>query len=65
MITLRYDIVAAEEAGENKHPQLVMMDIGYDIREVKAWADKMENCWYFEVEEVKEILPDYVTVIEP
>lgn len=60
MVKLRYDIAKAEERGVKVHPQMDMINMGYEPE--KAKPDPSTNSWLFEVEEVIEPLPVYLQV---
>ncbi|WP_224994337.1 hypothetical protein [Cesiribacter sp. SM1] len=60
VIKIRYDIEKAEACKVKFHPQMVMMDMAY--KPTKFIADRENNCWIFEVEQVIEPLPPYLSV---
>lgn len=57
---LRYDLIgAAINFGINKHPQLQMDELGYQV--IGGVPQTLGDCWWFTVKEIIYPLPGYLT----
>lgn len=59
MKVLKFDLRDAYENGVTEHPQHVMKDLGYKVTKMRG--EPMGDCVFFEVENIIEPLPVYLT----
>jgi hypothetical protein len=65
MVVLRYQMQAADEAGEHRHPALVYREIG--LNPVHAWPESIADCWILHCteENVQSVaLPNFIVIVQ-
>lgn len=60
MKVLRLDLIGLYQAGITLHPQEYMKSLGYKY--TNSQPEPIGDCWFFEVDEIKEPLPPALTV---
>lgn len=60
-VLYRYSLQSADEAGENRHPQLVILEYFPDATEMDGHA--IGDCWLFKA--VEREAPGYFVVVKP
>lgn len=57
---LWYDVIEASYHGENRHPQVVIKELG--LKQIKAEPFMIVDGWRFEVEDNDVELPPWITI---
>lgn len=59
---IRYGLIGADQAGVKQHPQLQTQELGMKVLSYEGVP--IGDCIIMEVENMPEILPEYIDVIE-
>ena len=62
MITIRYSLIGAYFSGVNEHPQKQMEQLG--IKVISYEGIPIADCIIMEVENIPDILPEYIEIIK-